>query len=102
VHLSPDDDEAQRFRREWDTWAVPLRLEIVVSPYRAIVAPLAHYIEMLQAQRPELTTTVILAEVVVDRPWHQLLHSKLAVRLRLALRTEPSIVITTIPFHLRA
>jgi hypothetical protein len=102
VHLSPDDDEAQRFRREWDTWAVPLRLEIVVSPYRAIVAPLAHNIEILQAQRPELTTTVILAEVVVDRPWHQLLHSKLAVRLRLALRTEPSIVITTIPFHLRA
>jgi amino acid transporter len=102
VHLSPDDEEAERFRREWETWAVPLRLEIVVSPYRAIVAPLAHYIEMLQAQRPELTTTVILAEIVVDRSWHQLLHSKLAVRLRLALRTEPSVVITTIPFHLRA
>jgi amino acid transporter len=102
VHLSPDDDQAERFRHEWETWAVPLRLEIVVSPYRAVVAPLAHYIEMLQAQRPELTTTVILAELVVDRPWHQLLHSKLAVRLRLALRTEPSIVITTVPFHLRA
>jgi amino acid transporter len=102
VHLSPDEEEAERFRDEWETWSVPLRLEIVVSPYRAIVAPLAHYVEVLQAQRPELTTTVILAELVVRRPWHQLLHSKVAARLRRALRHRPNIVITTVPFHLSA
>jgi amino acid transporter len=102
VHLSPDEDEAERFRHEWETWAVALPLEIVVSPYRALVAPLAHYIEVLQAQRPELTITVILAEVVVKHPWHRLLHSQVAPRLRLALRAEPNIVITTIPFHLPA
>jgi amino acid transporter len=102
LHLSPSDEEAERFRKEWDTWAVPLRLEIVVSPYRALVAPLAHYVDALQAQRPELTLTVILAELVVNRPWHRLLHSQVAPRLRLALRTRPNIVITTIPFHLPA
>jgi hypothetical protein len=102
LHLSPSEEEAERFRKEWDTWAVPLRLEIVVSPYRALVAPLAHYVEALQAQRPELTLTVVLAELVVNRPWHRLLHSQVAPRLRLALRTRPNIVITTIPFHLPA
>jgi amino acid transporter len=100
VHLSPDDEEAERFRREWETWAVPLRLEIVVSPYRAIVAPLAHYIELLQVQRPDVTTTVILAELVVKRPWHRLLHSQMAPRLRVALQVERNVVITTVPFHL--
>jgi uncharacterized membrane protein len=102
VHLSPDEEEAERFRHAWDTWGVPLRLEVVVSPYRALVAPLAHYVEALQTQRPELTTTVILAELVVNRPWHRLLHSQVAPRLRLALRTRPNVVITTIPFHLPA
>jgi hypothetical protein len=102
VHLSPNEEEAERFRHEWDTWGVPLRLEVVVSPYRALVAPLAHYVEALQTQRPELTTTVILAELVVNRPWHRLLHSQVAPRLRLALRTRPNVVITTIPFHLPA
>jgi amino acid transporter len=102
LHLSPSEEEAERFRNEWETWAVPLRLEIVVSPYRALVAPLAHYVDALQAQRPELTMTVILAELVVSRPWHRLLHSQVAPRLRLALRTRPNIVITTIPFHLPA
>jgi hypothetical protein len=57
---------------------------------------------VLQAQRPELTTTVILAELVVRRPWHQLLHSKVAARLRRALRHRPNVVITTVPFHLSA
>jgi hypothetical protein len=102
VHLSPDEEEAERFRHEWATWDVPIRFEVIVSPYRALVAPLAHYVEVLQAQRPDLTTTVILAELVVRRPWHRLLHSNLALRLRLALRAEPRVVITTVPFHLPA
>jgi hypothetical protein len=102
VHLSPDDEEAQRFHREWQTWGVPLRLEIVVSPYRALVAPLAHYVDVLLAQRPELTTTVILAQIVAVHPWQRLLQSQVGPRLRLALRAQPNVVITTVPFHLRA
>jgi amino acid transporter len=102
LHLSPDEHEAQRFRHEWETFGVPLELEVVVSPYRALVAPLVHYVELLRAQRPELTTTVVIAELVVQRPWHRLLHSNVAARLRSALRREPNVVITAIPFHLPA
>jgi amino acid transporter len=101
VHIAPDDEEAERFREEWETWAVPLPHELVLSPYRALVAPLAHYVEALHAQRPEVTTTVILAELVVRHPWQRLLQSHVAPRLRLSLRPQPGIVITTVPFHLR-
>jgi amino acid transporter len=102
VHLSPDEEEAEAFHREWDAWGVPLALEIVVSPYRALVPPLAHYIQVLHAQRLELTITVVIAELIVKRPWHRLLHSQLAPRLRLALRSQPNLAITTVPFHLPA
>ena len=76
-------------------------LEIIVSPYRAIVAPLANYIEALHRQRPELTLTVILPELVVRPLWQRILHNQVAPRLRRALRPLPKIVVTTIPFHLR-
>jgi uncharacterized membrane protein YhaH (DUF805 family) len=99
VHIAPDDEEADSFRDEWERWGVPLPHEVVVSPYRALVAPLAHYVEALHAQRPDLTTTVILAELVVPHPWQRLLQSQVAPRLRLALRLQPGIVIATIPFH---
>lgn len=100
VHLSPDDEEAERFERQWEAFGVPLRLEILLSPYRALVPPLSHYIEALHSEDPGLTITVILPELVVRRHWQRLLHSQVAARLKRALRARPGIVITSIPFHL--
>ena len=35
VHLAPEESEAQRFRQEWQVWGDHVRLETIVSPYRA-------------------------------------------------------------------
>jgi amino acid transporter len=99
LHVSPAEDEAERFRSYWDTWGDHLPLEVLVSPYRAIVAPLIHYIESLHRQRLNLTITVIVPEIIVRRWWHRLLHNQIAPRLRRALRPLPKIVVTTVPFH---
>jgi len=100
LHVSPSEEEAERFGDYWRAWGDHLPLEIVVSPYRAIVAPLIDYIESLHAQRPDLTLTVILPEIVVRHRVHRVLHNETAGRLRRALRPLPKIVVTTIPFHL--
>jgi hypothetical protein len=100
VHLSPADDEAERFRGYWTVWGDHLPLVIVDSPYRALVAPLARYIDALRSQRPVLTVTVVLAELIVKHRWHQPLHNGTARRLRRILRRRPGIVITTVPQHL--
>jgi hypothetical protein len=101
VHVSPDEQEAERFRRQWATWGDHLRLEVIASPYRAIIPPLAHYVEALHTLRPDLTLTAILPEIVVRHWWHQLLHTRTGHRLRRALRSLPGIVITSIPIHIR-
>jgi amino acid transporter len=100
LHISPTEDEANRFRGYWQTWGDHLPLEVIVSPHRAIVAPLINYIVALHHQRPALTLTVILPEIVVRHWWHRILHSQTAPRLRRALRPLPKIVVTSIPFHL--
>jgi amino acid transporter len=100
VHLSPDQEEAGRFRGYWHAWGEHVRLEIVISPYRAVVAPLARYLQALHQQRPELTLTVIVPETIVSHRRHQLLHTHVAARLRRVLRMQPETVISTIPFHL--
>jgi len=99
LHVSPAGDEAERFRNYWRCWGDHLPLEVLGSPYRAIVAPTINYIESLHWQRPDLTITVILPEIVVRRWWHRLLHNQVAPRLRRALRPLPKIVVTTVPFH---
>jgi amino acid transporter len=99
IHLSPDDDDADRFRRYWKTWGDLLPLQIVDSPYRSLVVPTTRYLEALHAQRPDLTITVLLPELIV-RGWHRILHNQLDVRLRRALRNHPGIVVSTVPFHI--
>ncbi|WP_407697684.1 APC family permease [Streptomyces corynorhini] len=101
LHVSPSDEDAERFREAWLLWGDHLPLRIVVSPYRAIVAPLISYIESLHHQRPDLTITVIIPEIVVRHWWHRALQSPLAGRLRRALRHLPKIVVTSVPFHVQ-
>ncbi|NDZ78125.1 APC family permease [Streptomyces sp. SID10853] len=100
LHVSPGDEDAERFREAWLLWGDHLPLRIVISPYRATVTPLVGYIESLHHQRPDLTITVILPEIVVRHWRHRLLHSPLGGRLRRALRPLPKIVVTTVPFHI--
>jgi amino acid transporter len=99
VHISPEEEEADRFRQEWADWGDHLRLEIIVSPYRAIIPPLAHYIEALHALRPDLAVTVIVPEVVVRHWWQRLLRSGTGQRLRTALRELPGVVVASVPIH---
>jgi amino acid transporter len=100
VHVSPTPEEAKRFRAAWTAWGDHLPLELVVSPYRATVAPLANYIAALHAQRPDVTLTLVVPEIVVAHSWQRILHNRIAVRLRAALIAYDGIVITTVPFHL--
>jgi fumarate reductase subunit C len=100
VHISPAEDEATRFKSYWAAWGDHLPLEVVDSPYRALVAPLARYMDALRSQRSELTLTVVLPELIVEHRWQQLLHNGTARRLRRVLRRQPGVVITTVPLHL--
>jgi hypothetical protein len=100
VHVSPSHDEAARFKDYWAAWGDHVPLEVVASPYRALVAPLACYINALRNQRADLTVTVVVPEVIVKRRCHQPLHNGTARRLRRALRRQPGVVIAAIPVHL--
>jgi amino acid transporter len=100
VHVSPSPEEAARFRGYWDAWGDHLPLEVIVSPYRATLAPLANYIEALHCQRPEITLTVVVPQLIPAHRWARVLHNRTAQRLRRALVRYQGIVITDVPFHL--
>ncbi|MGO9793815.1 MAG: APC family permease [Solirubrobacteraceae bacterium] len=102
LHVSPSTDEANRFHHYWQAWGDHLPLEIVVSPYRATLAPLANYIEVLHRQNPEITLTVVVPELVAKHSWQRPLHNRVAQRLRRMLVRYQGIVITSVPFHLTA
>jgi amino acid transporter len=99
VHVSPDQQDAERFVAAWRAWGDHLRLEVLLSPYRAIVVPFVRYLDALHRQRPDLTITVVLGELVVENPIYRLLHEDLEPRIRRGLRGQRNVVVETVPFH---
>jgi hypothetical protein len=100
LHISPTEEEAERFRGYWQTWGDHLPLQIIVSPHRALVAPLANYLWSLHLERPDVTLTVAVPEIVVQHWRHKILNDHVAGRLRRTLHKLPGIIVTTVPFHL--
>ena len=100
VHVSPSKEEGKRFDGYWKAWGDYLPLEIVLSPYRATVAPLANYIEALHRQQPAITLTVVVPQIVTAHHWESILHGRIAQRLQRNLIRHDGIVVTSIPFHL--
>ena len=100
LHISPTSEEADRFLGYWQAWGDHLPLEVIVSPHRAVVAPLVNYIWTLHRQRPDLTLTVAVPELVDRHWWHRTLYEHIAARLQHALRNLPGIVVTSVPFQL--
>ena len=100
LHVSPSKDEAKRFERYWRAWGDHLPLEVLVSPYRSTLPPLANYIEALHDERPDITLTVVVPELIPKHRWQLLLQNRVAARLRRMLIRSPGIVITSVPFHL--
>ena len=75
-------------------------LEVIVSPHRDLVAPLVNYIWTLHQQRPDLTLTVAVPEIMARHWWHRSLHDRIARRLRRTLDALPGVVVISVPFHL--
>jgi hypothetical protein len=100
LHISPTAEEADRFFGYWQAWSNHLPLEVIVSPHRAVIAPLVNYLWTLHEQRPDLTLTVVVPELVDRHWWHRILHEHVAGRLQRSLQSLPRVVVTSVPFHL--
>jgi len=100
VHVSTDDEQAEKLQRKWEEWGEGVRLVIIDSPYRRMLEPLLGYIEELVDQRqPNETITIIVPQFVPAKWWDNLLHTQTAMLLRLALMFKQGIVITDVPYQ---
>jgi hypothetical protein len=89
LRLQVDRDDRHRGDLQRCAMGDHLPLEVIIFPHRAIVAPMVNYISSLHRQRPDLTLTVILPEIIVRRWRHRIPHNQTAARLRHALRPLP-------------
>src|SRR5204863_9711376 len=92
VHISTSKASAEEFRRRWAQLDTDIKLDVVTSPYRSLVAPLLKYIDAMD-KSDDRPITIVLAEFVPHHWWEFLLHSQTAFRLKAALLFRPNTIV---------
>jgi len=103
ILISDDSVEAERIRERWEEQFTDVPLVIVESPYRALVAPMLAYLDVLDerwpSDRPEPITFVVIPEYVARRWWERILYNQTAKGLRAALLGRPHTVVVNVPYR---
>jgi amino acid transporter len=106
-------DEPQDLEKQWNHLVagptgkaglpVP-KLEVLRSPYRAVIHPTVDYIHKLEREHPNREIAVVIPQLVEKHWYEYFLHrqrSQLLAAL-LMLEDEPRINIINVPWHIRA
>jgi amino acid transporter len=103
VLISDDPEDAALVRSRWEHQMPTVPLVIVESPYRALVAPLISYLDVLDrgwpADKEAPITFVVIPEYVARSWWERILYNQSAKRLRAALLGRPHTVVVNVPYR---
>ena len=96
-----DSAESEALRRKWAAadFGFDIDLEIVESQFREITRPIVEYIHYLEPSDDHVVV-VVIPEFVVAHAWDNLLHNQTALQLKIALLSEPGVVVISVPYHI--
>jgi hypothetical protein len=103
VLISDEPAEAAVIKARWERQLPEVPLVIVESPYRALVAPLVTYLDVLDRAWPSdkeaPITFVVIPEYVARSWWERILYNQSAKRLRSALLGRLHTVVVNVPYR---
>ena len=98
VHITIDEEAATQLRNDWERMLPGVPLVIIETPYRSLVVPFLHYLDVMAPTPPGTLTVVVLPEYVPRHWWDRFLHNQKAQRIRQALVGRRDTVVVQVPF----
>ena len=103
VYISGDTAKSDEVREHWAQAVPDVPLVVVESPYRALIAPLVAYLDVLDRSWPSgreaPITFVLIPEYVARSWWERLLYNQASKALRATLLGRPHTVVINIPYR---
>ena len=100
VHVSLDEDETKRLKKQWVKQNIHVKLRILSSPYRDLSYPLIHYIKQRREEFGSEVVTVYMPQFIVGHWWENLLHNHKARRIRQKLLLVHGVTVALVPWLL--
>jgi amino acid transporter len=107
VYVELEPGAGEMVRKEWEQWWPDVPLEVVPSPFRAIVDPILKFLdETDRLHNDGQQAILVLPEFIPARSWQGVLHNQSAKLLKNALLYQRrnsgfQRVIIDVPFHLK-
>jgi len=103
VYISDDPAKGELVRERWAQAVPDVPLVLVESPYRAVIAPLVAYLDVLDrahgADADAPMTFVLIPEYVARSWWERVLYNQAAKQLRDTLLGRAHTVVINIPYR---
>jgi amino acid transporter len=99
VHIASDPSRTAKLLKHWAEQHIEIPLEIVESPYRAIVHDLLNYVDKVEKNGNFDTITLAIGEYVPEKFWHNILHNQTGQLIKMMLLFRKSILVTSVPYH---
>ncbi|MDR5698668.1 APC family permease [Agromyces sp. LY-1074] len=100
VHVSLDEAQTKRLKRDWVKQNIHVKLRILSSPYRDLSYPLVHYIKERRQEYGPQVVTVYMPQFIVGHWWENLLHNHKARRIRQKLMLVHGVTVALVPWLL--
>jgi amino acid transporter len=98
VHITIDAEGAEVLRRDWEHMLPGVPLVIIETPYRSLVTPFLHYLDVMAPTPPDTITVVVLPEYVPRHWWDRFLHNQKAEQIGEALVGRHNTVVVAVPY----
>jgi amino acid transporter len=103
VYVSDDPARSDEVRQLWAQAVPDVPLILVESPYRALIAPLVAYLDVLDRSWPsdqeDPITFVLIPEYVARNWWERMLYNQAAKQLRATILGRPHTVVINVPYR---
>jgi amino acid transporter len=103
VYITGDPERGEQVKERWDQAVPDVPLVLVESPYRAVIAPLVAYLDVIDGSWPsdqeEPIDFILIPEYVARNWWERMLYNQAAKQLRATLLGRPHTVVVNIPYR---
>ncbi len=100
LHVCRHPEHAKELRRQWKEHEIPIKLEIIETPYRDIIKPMDDYLwKREKALQHGENITVIIVKFITAHWWDNILHNQTTYLLSRHLSKHKNIATVILPFH---
>jgi hypothetical protein len=99
VFVDVSGEQAASFRREWDAAGLGIKLTIVESPFREVIAPVLDYVRSFPRPTKDHVVTVIVPEYAPMNAADGMLHDQTSFWIKQQLFGEDGVIVADVPYH---